>query len=346
MSAPQTPANIAAQLRRDLDAIDAAAIRRALAIYGAARRRLMEQISSLIEALGDPTTAVTSNAMALVNRSELLRQIETVLTRAGVQIEPTLIEARRTAITTALDAAEAFMQSQGASIANQIDIAADWVRLDEMAVRELVNTLNDGTPMSRWLRGLGPETAKAVEETIERAIAEHVNVGDLGRELAKQTELAERRAMLITRESTFAVQRRATDQAYQANRRILRGKMRIERLDEKTCRACVALNGTIYPVDQIIPTHVGCRMTIAPVPRGGIGLQEIEDGDEWLRGQSETLQRRTIGSEEGWQAWTNGDVDLIDFVETYETEWGPQTRIVGAERAKVNATQRRARAAD
>lgn len=342
MSVPPDPVARALQLRAELERIDAATLRRTLLALSFARRRIDQSIAALLEALGDPETALTSNALSLATRAETLRQIEAALNRAGLQLEPALIRAREQAVEAALTAAEEIAQAQGFSLQDGLDTARRWTRLDESAVKELVETMQDGRPMSRWIRQFGPETRQAIEETIERAVTEHANVGDLGRELAKQADLAERRALLVTRESTFGVQRRAADESFKQNRRILRGKMRIEKLDEKTCRTCVALNGVIYPVDQIIPTHVGCRMTPAPVVRGGIGIQEIENGDEWLAQQSELHQRTVIGSEAGYDAWKAGEVQLADFTEVYETEWGPQTRIVGAERAKANAAKRRA----
>ncbi|MCB1512206.1 MAG: hypothetical protein KDJ36_14995, partial [Hyphomicrobiaceae bacterium] len=238
MSVPSDPFELADLMRRDLDAIDSAAIRRALRIYGAARSRIIAQIDQLIAevlaAVGDPDAPFTSNALSLTTRAELLTQIETVLTRAGIQIEPTLISARQEAIGVALDYAEQMARSQGFSLKDRIDVARSWTRLDERAVKELVDRLDDGTPLNRWLRELGPETKKAVEDVLERAVTEHANVGDLSRELVKQTGMAERRALMVTRESTFAVQRKATDQVYTANSHLLSGKLRVERLDGKT----------------------------------------------------------------------------------------------------------------
>ena len=345
MSVPSDPFELADLMRRDLDAIDSAAIRRALRIYGAARSRIIAQIDQLIAevlaAMGDPDAPFTSNALSLTTRAELLTQIETVLTRAGVQIEPTLIAARQEAIGVALDYAEQMATAQGFSLKDRIDVARSWTRLDERAVKELVDRLDDGTPLNRWLRELGPETKKAVEDVLERAVTEHANVGDLSRELVKQTGMAERRALMVTRESTFAVQRKATDQVYTANGHLLSGKLRVERLDSKTCRACLALHGTIYPVNVTMPRHIGCRAVEQPVLRSGRGLQEVDHtGDEWLRGQPESIQRAALG-DPGYDAWQDGSADLQDFSEVYETEWGPQTRIVGAERAKANAARRR-----
>lgn len=342
MGIPDDPLVIAALLRDRLDEIDAAAISRALRIYGAARTRLLAQVTALIEALGDPLQPVPSNALALASRAELLTQIETVLTRAGVQIEPTLIEARQQAVTVAMEAAEAMAGAQAADMRQKAELARDWAKLNERAVQELVESTADGTPLNRWLRELGPETRAAVENKIERAVVEHVNVGDLARELTTEVDMSQRRAMMVTRESSFGVQRRATDQVYRANAPRLIGKMRDERLDAKTCRACLALHGTIYPVDAQMPGHIGCRRIEVPILRSGRGMQAPdENAVEYLESLSEDQQRMVLGSQEGVEAWRSGEVALGDFSEVYETEWGPQTRIVGADRAKANAARRR-----
>jgi hypothetical protein len=258
VSIPDDPLVIAAMLRARLDEIDAVAISRALRIYGAAHARLLEQVMALIDSLGDPTQPVPSNALALASRAELLTQIETVLTRAGVQIEPTLIEARQQAVAVAMEAAEAMAGAQAADMRQKAELARDWAKLNERAVKELVESTADGEPLGRWLRELGPETRAAVEEKIERAVVESVNVGDLAEKLTREVDMSQRRALMVTRESSFGVQRRASEQQYRENRRLLRGKMRIEKIDEKTCRACLAHHGTIYPVDALVPRHVNC----------------------------------------------------------------------------------------
>jgi SPP1 gp7 family putative phage head morphogenesis protein len=340
MSVPTPdPLELADQLRRDLDAIDAVAMRRALLVFGRARLRILEQVDALIAALGDPTAAVTSNALSLASRAELLTQIEQTLTRAGIAIEPTLMKARRDAVAAALKAAEDMATAQGFTLKDRIDLARSWSRLDETAVQELITTLADGTPLNRWLQRFGPETSQTIEQVIERAVADNVNVGDLGRELAKETGMAERRALMVTRESTFGVQRRAADQSYRENSHRLSGKMRVEVMDAKTCRACVALHGTIYPVDANVPFHANCRGRMIPVLKSGIGIQEIESGAAWLERQPESVQRATLGNP-GYEAWKAGEVDLQDFAESYDTEWGAQTRIVGADRARANARRR------
>lgn len=342
MSIPDDPIAIAAALRIRLEAIDAATVRRAIRIYGAARVRLIRQVMALIESLGDPVQPVPSSALSLASRAELLTQVETVLTRAGVQIEPTLRTARQQAVTAALEAAEQMAAAQAVDARQKLELARQWARLDEQAVAELVDTTADGTPLNRWLRELGPETVEIVEGKIERAIVEHVNVGDLAEELVQEVEMSERRAMMTVRESSFGVQRRANDQVYKANESRLSGKMRDERLDAKTCRACLSLHGQIYPVDATMPGHIGCRRLEIPILRSGRGVQDPDEStDEYLESLSAEQQRMVFGSREGVEAWKSGEVALGDFTEVYENEWGPQTRIVGVERAKANAARRK-----
>ena len=350
MSTPNDPIGITEAFRRDIDAIDARTIAAVLRIYRRARLRITEQVDALIAALGDPTRPVTANAISLARQAELLQQIETWLTRAGVQAEPALMQARQQAVEAALSYAERMAQAQGFTLKDRIDLARAWTRLDERAVTELVETMADGTPMREWLRELGSDTAERVEQAIERAVTEKVNVGELAEELTKEVDMSQRRALMVTRESSFGVQRRANDQVYKANASRLSGKMRDERLDAKTCRACLALHGTIYPVDAQMPGHVGCRRIEVPILRSGRGVQAPdENAVEYLESLPEDQQRMVLGSQDGVEAWKSGEVELDDFSEVYETEWGPQTRIVGVERARANAARRRAgdrRAAD
>lgn len=332
---------LALKLHNTLAALDRQTSGKVGRVYGVVRTRLLNQIALLAEALGDPDTALPSDAVSLIGRADLLRQIEVGLTRAGVAAEPHLLTARKAAIDAAVTAAEKMISSQRSRASRSAARLFGWEKIDPAKINELIATLQDGTPLDRWLRKLGPETAAAVETAIERGVIEGVNVGELAKRLAAETGMADRRAMMAVRESTFGISRRANDETYRKNSKILAGKLRIEHIDEKTCRACLALHGRIYKVNEVMPGHPNCRRVEVPILKSGAGVQEVEQtGEAYLSQLSDDQLIRVFGSVDAVAAWKAGDVTLDDFHDVVETEWGPQTRIVGLNRALASAARR------
>lgn len=103
----------------------------------------------------------------------------------------------------------------------------------------------------------------------------------------------------------------------QRHRDILAGWQWVAELSERTCASCVAMHGTIHPLDEPGPLdHQQGRCTRTPVTKtwkqlGFEGIDEPEgfakpgDGEKWLAKQPEDVQRHILGNR-GLEAWQAG----------------------------------------
>ena len=77
-----------------------------------------------------------------------------------------------------------------------------------------------------------------------------------------------RQAEALARTAVMHVTNSARDVFWQANEDIIKGYMRVETLDERTCIECGIADGTMYGVNEprpFLPSHVNCRGIMVPV---------------------------------------------------------------------------------
>lgn len=125
------------------------------------------------------------------------------------------------------------------------------------------------------------------------------------------------RARVIARTEIIDAYRMSQRVEEQRHKDILAGWQWVAELSERTCASCVAMHGTIHPLDEPGPLdHQQGRCTRTPVTRtwkelgfDGIdeppGLPQPGDGEKWLAKQPEDVQRHILGNK-GYEAWQAG----------------------------------------
>ena len=111
--------------------------------------------------------------------------------------------------------------------------------------------------------------------------------------------------------------RNAARESWKANEDILGGWQWVAELGPRTCRACVALHGQIFPLSERGPDdHPNGRCTGAPVTKtwAELGFRDIPEtrmeigagaGENWLRRQPLNVQQHILG-QRGQAAWAAG----------------------------------------
>jgi hypothetical protein len=82
--------------------------------------------------------------------------------------------------------------------------------------------------------------------------------------------------------------------------------------------ACVALHGTILPINARIDDHHSGRCTSVTKVRG-LPAPAVESGEDWFRRQSDERQRAQMGNA-AWDAWQAGAFELSAYPRPYEDE--------------------------
>jgi hypothetical protein len=133
------------------------------------------------------------------------------------------------------------------------------------------------------------------------------------------------KALVIARSEEIRAYKTANLQSYQASGAV-RGIMRLTAHDSRVCGACLADEGTVYPVDTIIPDHPQGRCGQIPVVNGA-RMPEWTRGEDWFKTQPEDVQRSILGPGK-YDAWKEGRFGFGELkMATHNATWGEGVKV-------------------
>lgn len=207
----------------------------------------------------------------------------------------------------------------------------------QKAIANLIGATQAGSPLADLFDGFGREAATKVSQ----ALISGVTLGWNPRRIAPQVEqalgISRNRALVISRQESLRGYKSANTETYRANKDVV-GQWRwtCDKSD-RTCIACLMMDGTLHDVDEDLESHILCRCAPVPVTKSwdeilsglDIDASDIEDtrpdiqsGEDWFNDQGESVQRAILGNAK-YEAWSNGDFDLEDVVgRSYDKDWG------------------------
>jgi SPP1 gp7 family putative phage head morphogenesis protein len=205
-----------------------------------------------------------------------------------------------------------------------------WNQLPESSLINMLGRLGDGSPLSGLLAELGPTANRQVRT----ALVEGVGLGLSPREVARRTRNAFggglTRALRVSRTEILRSYREGNRLQWQANPRIVRQWERRAAWDQRTCPACMALDGTRYNTEDPGDFHVSDRCAMVPIPISyrELGL-DVDDPSmerptarDWFGGQPSGMQRDILGPTK-YDAWRGGKIGWADMVQhTAHPDWG------------------------
>jgi len=204
---------------------------------------------------------------------------------------------------------------EGITMDNLANVGLEWNRLPDDAFNNFVGISGDGQPIGNLLEPLGPDAASEIKKEIRSGIA----LGKGPRATARLIETAAgmplTRALLITRTETNRAFREATRLEY-ASSPVVKGYRRMAAKQDRTCMACIALDGTFYDLNQPLDEHPNGRCAMVPevLDYADLGLDverqaPPEDARFWFADQDEELQRKILGPDR-LRAYKAGELDL------------------------------------
>jgi SPP1 gp7 family putative phage head morphogenesis protein len=211
------------------------------------------------------------------------------------------------------------------------------------ALESLVGATQKGSPLADLFSGFGKEAA----DLTTKALVSGVTNGDNPRVIAKGVQdalgVSRQRALVITRNEALRCYKSAALETYRANDDVCGSWIWICDLSDRTCLACILLNGTEHPLSEDMQSHVCCRCSPSPKTRSfadilgdlGISSDSIEEtslslpsGEDWFMQQSEETQKAIFNSNSAYDLWKSGDVSLQDFIGyNHDKAWGTSVRI-------------------
>lgn len=355
--------------------------------------RIAEKLSSQLETVLADIARVNNAGMSptftqMYKRERLgmlLQDVGTWFDEAGRSIGLTMSPAVQTAVQLGQDAAGAAINARltgnwknpptGSVSPPGTGASISFNSLPRDAIEEMAGVLQPGSPVAELLDSFGTKATEQARSILTQGVAEGINPERLKKELANTilpqdvaselddvVKAAYRRALTIARTEIWRAYRTANLRTYRANDHLVRNWVWRAHLGPTTCAACLAMNGTIHPLDEDMGSHPACRCVCAPVtvtrdelyakygltgerpPERSAKLLANQPGDVWLRNQPDDAQNRVLGSSTAGDLFRAGQVELNDFVVIRRSEqWGTTHSRGSARQALAKAEKRRER---
>jgi len=192
------------------------------------------------------------------------------------------------------------------------------------AVELMVGNAGKGGPVYALLQEAYPTAVENMTNILIKGIAMGIGPGETAKQMVVGMEYALNHALTVATTEQLRVYREASRQQYESTGAVL-GYKRFAAKDSLTCALCLALDGEVYPTDELMNVHPRDRCTMIPIVRG-VSELTWESGEDWLRGQPEEVQIKTLGPG-AHEMWKNGDIELMDLVNKVDHPiWGPSLK--------------------
>lgn len=303
-------------------------------VYGGIWRRTKPQLDALLKSIDEAERRGEEVRPSDVARSERLRQllaqVEQEVGKYAEYADASIRRQQSAAIEAAGQHAEALTRAaMGDAPTDEARLALRWNRLPREAMAELVGQLHNGAPLDVLLGELGPEASQRVKDALLEGLAMGRNPRVIARDVRRSMGMPLTRSLRIARTEVLQSYRRAFLRNLQQNDDVVTGWRWSASHSSRTCLACLAMDGKVFPLDKPPPMHVQCRCSCIPVTVSwrdlGVDAPEPdlgETGAEWFASQPASVQREMMG-DEAYKAYKAGRVTLDDFVGVRKSRrWG------------------------
>lgn len=205
-------------------------------------------------------------------------------------------------------------------------IEASFIGTSPGALRAIVGTLTDGSPLSTLFRDMGPGAVTKARAVIPKNVVLGINPRQTARELRKEiVGLEQDRALTISRTEQLRAFRMAQQTSYRQNPHVFTGWRWVSARDARTCPICIGLDGTVHELHEIFGCHPNCRCTTIPVLR--FGDVSNGTGEEWFAKQRPDFQEQVLGRAR--LAVYKQGTSIQEMIHSYDDKrWGPQKRLI------------------
>jgi SPP1 gp7 family putative phage head morphogenesis protein len=211
----------------------------------------------------------------------------------------------------------------------QSSVGVYFDRLPVEAVEAMAGIAGNGRPVGellrlRMVRDASGQVLPGVWDGLTQSLIDGTALGWNPRKTARKMadDLAQglQKALVIARTEQLRVYRMASLEQYRASG-VVTGQKRLAAHDSRTCAACIADDGALYPLDAVISDHPNGRCTSVPVVKG---MPEVSwlSGLDWFSQQDPQTQAEILGPGR-FEAWEAGAFAFGDLVTRQsDATWG------------------------
>ena len=194
-------------------------------------------------------------------------------------------------------------------------------KLPVSAIENMVGIAGDGGPLQTLLQKAYPQAVDRMTDVLIKNTALGINPRQTAREMIEGTAEALNHSLTVARTEQLRVYREASRQQYETSGLVTEYK-RLSAKNANTCPVCLALDGEVYPTNELMHVHPNCRCTMVPVV-AGMPKIEWESGEDWLKKQDPEVREKILGKGAS-EMLDAGDIELKDLAQKVEHEtWGP-----------------------
>ena len=286
------------------------------------------------EANGEPPseTILWMRQRIIDNINELGRNLQ-AFADEGTQITT---DGQTQAATLANDATQSLVEAAAGKKPANVSIGTSWTNLPDEQLQAFVGFAGDGSPLAELFNKIPQVTTNAMEMALVQGISLGEGPRTVARRVRRAADIGRQRAETIARTEMIRSAREAQRQLYTQNPAV-QGYRRQATQDSRVCLACLALSGTLYATDEIMPSHVNCRCVMVPATMSWAeitGDSSIPDTrppvatpEKILAGLSDADKLAIMGPAR-FEMYKNGK-PLLDMVQVkQDKDWGPTTRVL------------------
>jgi len=294
---PDSITDLARKFRDALLRDDAAAMGRLVTAYQQLYGRLKDKIDLLLLELAKYDSLTRSQVQNMARYGELIKAIERELSTYQEYARVEISTSARRAIESAIADSSKYLKALG---------YASPTMLPSAAIETMLGFLQPDGALFKRLGFLAKENAGKVAN----ALLEGIGLGYNPRKVAGIIEqymgggLTD--ALRMARTSHLYAYREATRANYIANGDVVKGWIWWAELDGETCASCIAMHGSIHPLDEVLDDHHNGRCAMLPYLGDNA---PSATGEDWFRSQDEATQKQIMG-EGKWQAWQDGKFEF------------------------------------
>ena len=233
------------------------------------------------------------------------------------------------------DATQSLVETAAGKKPAGVTLGTSWTNLPDESLQAFVGFAGDGSPLAVLFDAIPQVTTDAMQMALVQGISLGEGPRTVARRVRKAADIGRYRAETIARTEMIRSAREAQRQLYSQNPAV-QGYRRQATQDSRVCLACLALSGTLYATDEIMPSHVNCRCVLVPVTMSWAeitGDSSIPDTrpavatpERILAGLSDADKLAIMGPAR-YQMYKDGK-PLADFVQVVPNQdWGPNTRV-------------------
>lgn len=303
---------------------DAAALEREWERAGKKLRNEMEALARSLSRM-EPAQVTEEMLRRLAQYQAMVAAMESELREVALQAEPSFEEQAATAAAIGLLFGAAMLMAVRRKRPDPLTGAALRQAIAERALENIISVGRAGKPLRQLLRAHSGRSAKAVRTVLLQGIRGGASPERIAANMVKSGfGSAYQQALLIAKDQQNRIFREATRQAFiEAG---IEQYVRVAKHDTATCPACLALDGEIYSVNELIETHPQCRCKMVPII-AGFGIASRRSGQEYFESLSPQTQRRMLGPGK-YEAWQQGKFKFNDLVTVKRNPtWGPTARV-------------------